>query len=87
METEVRPRQAQWSFDMQSWGDGYKRGYLEGREAGEHWAQQGLRDRLRGRYGTMEQDLKLQLLPDMETPLAVLRAVALLVEERTSHDR
>jgi len=74
-------------FDAESWESGRRHGYAEGHEAGEHLGEQALRDRLLRKLALMEGDMKLGLLSNAETPLATVRAVARLIEDRQPAER
>ena len=65
-----------------SWREGFARGYEEGRLDGEHLAAQALRSELLGQLSTLTGAVRLGLRHDLETPQAVLQAVARLVEDR-----
>ena len=82
MEREARPSEARPPFDRQSWHEGYTRGYSDGRMAGEQLGEQALRDQLLSQLALVGCDLRLQLRHDMDTPIEVLHAIALLVQDR-----
>jgi hypothetical protein len=81
------PPEADPFFDAESWNNGRRHGYAEGHEAGEHLGEYALRDQLLRRLATMERDMKLGLLSNTATPLATVRAVALLIEDRRNEER
>ena len=69
-------------YDKPSWREGYARGYEEGRIGGERVGEQRLRSELFSPLQAMACDVCLGLRHDLETPHAVLHAVARLVEDR-----
>ena len=69
-------------FDRPSWQDGYGRGYTDGRIDGEHLVQQALRTDLLQQLQAMAWDVRFGFRYDLETPLGVIRAVTLLIEDR-----
>ena len=68
--------------DLPSWREGFARGYEEGRIDGEHLAKKALRTELLHQLQSMVCDVRLGLRHDLATPLAVLHAVAWLIEDR-----
>jgi len=60
----------------------YTRGYSDGHRAGEQLGEQALRDRLLSQLAMVGCDLRLQLRHDMGTPIEVLHAIELLVQDR-----
>jgi hypothetical protein len=83
MHEMMRPSEVRAGLSVEDWNSGYLRGYHDGHSAGELLGEQALRDRLLRRLVVVEQDLRLKLLHNMETPLAVLRAVERLIEDRS----
>jgi hypothetical protein len=83
MRSEARLGEVRQSFDPETWKEGYARGYIDGHLDGEYLGEQALRDRLLRHLARVACDLRLGLQHDMETPLQVLHAIDLLVQDRS----